>query len=64
MSRPVSKQLQTQYWLLAMFNARLDQDDLPDEDRATTEAGRAATEQRIRDLGGSLNADDIKEMTP
>lgn len=55
MTRPTGAQLQTQYWLLAMFNAKLAVEDLPEAERATAEAGKAATEERIRALGGHVH---------
>lgn len=55
MSRPAEKQLQTAYWLLAQFNNQLAESDtkLPHRIDALRE-GKATTEQRIRDLGGTV----------
>lgn len=57
MSRPVDKQLQTQYWLLSLFTAQIaaaDESGELGERVDKLREGKAKTEQRIRDLGGEV----------
>lgn len=56
MTRPASKQLLTQYWLLSLFTAQLERDDLAEADVAKLTSGKAKAEERILALGGTPSA--------
>ncbi|GAA3730422.1 hypothetical protein GCM10022239_03760 [Leifsonia bigeumensis] len=57
MTRTAEKQLQTAYWLLAMFNAQIAEFEATGANADRIEGlreGKAKTEQRIRELGGAV----------